>query len=124
LCGTFIDTIQYSKIQFTGQKKQSVRYFFLRLNPPRSTFSQDMTVEEKNIMQRHVGYWHQLMEQGNVVAFGPVIDPKGEYGVGIIKVENAAMVDELIKNDPAKGLNKYEYYPMMAVVPVSHSESR
>lgn len=95
------------------------KYFVLKLNPPRATFAGDMTADERSIMQQHVAYWTNLMNQGFVLAFGPVIDPTGVYGLGIIEVDNPEQVAGFIANDPANGLNKYEYYPMMAVTPKS-----
>ena len=93
------------------------KYYFLKLNPPRSTFARDMTQEERNIMHQHVAYWTDLMNKGFVIVFGPVSDPKGVYGIGIVVVDNPEQVTEFIANDPANGLNKYEYYSMMAVTP-------
>ena len=57
------------------------------------------------------------MNKEIALVYGSVIDPKGVYGLGIIATDSAEQVEELIKNDPATGLNQYEYYPMMAVVP-------
>jgi len=31
--------------------------YFLKLNPPRSTFMIDMTEAERSIMQKHIAYW-------------------------------------------------------------------
>lgn len=93
------------------------KYYCLKLIPPRPTFSQDMTVEEKSIMQKHVGYWLNLMDQGKVIVFGPVLDPKAVYGLGIVSVENESEMLELILRDPANGLNIYEGYVMKAVTP-------
>ena len=93
------------------------QYFFMKLNPPRPTFSQDMTPAERAIMQRHVVYWTGQMAEGRIYVFGPVLDPRGTYGVGVIGVESEAERDVLVANDPANGLNQYEFYPMMAVVP-------
>ena len=76
-----------------------------------------MTEEERGIMMKHVAYWTDLMNQGKVVAFGPVLDPKEVYGLGIIGVENEQEVKEFISNDPAATINRYEYFPMQAVVP-------
>jgi uncharacterized protein len=92
-------------------------YFVLYLNAPRSTFAQDMTPEERNIMQQHVAYWTDLMNKGLVVAFGPVLDPQGVYGLGIVEVESEEQMQSMIANDPANGLNKYEFYLMKAVTP-------
>jgi hypothetical protein len=40
------------------------KYFVLKLIPPRPTFAQDMTEEEKKIMKEHGAYWIGLMNQG------------------------------------------------------------
>jgi uncharacterized protein len=89
--------------------------FFLRLNPPRPTFIMDMTAEEKEIMQKHVAYWTSLLNEGTAIVFGPVFDPKGGYGAGVVSVENEEHLRTIIDQDPANGLNKYEFYPMKAV---------
>ena len=93
------------------------KYFVLYLNPPRPTFAQDMNVDERNIMMQHVAYWNDLMNRGYTLAYGPVLDPSGVYGLGIVAADNEERVKNFIANNPANGLNKYEYYPMMAVVP-------
>ena len=93
-------------------------HYFLKLNPSRPTFAQDMTAEERAIMMQHVAYWSNLMNKGMVIVFGPVMDPKEVYGVGVVEVETEEQLKELIENDPATGINHYEYYPMRAVVPV------
>lgn len=93
-------------------------HYFLKLNPCRPTFAKDMTAEERAVMMQHVAYWADLMSKGLVVAFGPVMDPKEVYGVGIVEVEGEEQLKELIKNDPATSINHYEYYLMRAVIPV------
>ena len=92
-------------------------HYFLKLNPRRPTFAQDMTDEERAIMQQHVAYWSVLMDKGQVVVFGPVFDPKGTYGMGVVEVENEEQLRELTSNDPAASINIYEYWPMRAVTP-------
>ena len=94
------------------------QYFAIYLLPSRPDFAQSMTDEERAIMMKHVAYWTELMNQGKVVAFGPVLDPKEVYGLGIIAVEDEQEVKEFIANDPAATVNRYEYFPMKAVVPV------
>ena len=47
--------------------------------------------------------------------FGPVMDPKEVYGLGIVAVDSEEQLKNLIENDPASKINKYEYYPMIAV---------
>jgi uncharacterized protein len=97
----------------------SKQFFALKLIPPRPTFAQDMTDEERSVMQEHVGYWMELMKQGKVIVFGPVLDPQSVYGLGIVAVDNEEEVKQMTTNDPAIKINRYEYHPMMAVVPES-----
>ncbi len=89
--------------------------FFLKLNPPRASFTKDMTDEERAVMQKHVAYWAPYVNDGTVVVLGPVMDPNGGYGIAVVQVENEAHLRTLIANDPANGLNQYEFYPMRAV---------
>lgn len=89
--------------------------FFLKLNPPRTSFMQDMTDEEKLIMQRHVAYWKPYVANGTVIVLGPVMDPGGGYGIAVVEVESEDSLKKLIADDPANGLNRYEYHPMRAV---------
>jgi uncharacterized protein YciI len=93
------------------------KHFVLKLNPPRTTFAQDMTDDERSIMQQHSTYWRNFMTKGFVITFGPVLDPKGVYGLGIVEVDGQEQLEEFMANDPARKLCKYEFYPMMAVVP-------
>jgi uncharacterized protein len=94
-------------------------HFFLKLVPARPTFAQDMSAEERAIMQEHVGYWSELMKQGKVHVYGPVLDPAGVYGIGIVEADSMAEVDELIELDPATKINRYEVFAMRAVLPSS-----
>jgi hypothetical protein len=93
----------------------SKQQFFLKLNPPRPTFMMDMNANEKAIMHKHVTYWTELLNQNIAVVFGPVADPKGVYGAGVVSVDNEEQLQQIIAGDPANGLNKYEYYPMRAI---------
>lgn len=92
-------------------------HYFLKLNPVRPTFAMDMSDAERAIMQQHVAYWGDLMNKGRVVVYGPVMDPKAVYGIGVVEVDDEEQLKEFIANDPAATINSYEYYPMRAVVP-------
>src|SRR4051794_10923713 len=76
--------------------------FLCRLNPPRPTFSQDMTDEERQMMGAHVAYWSSLLDQGKVVAFGPVADPAGGWGASVVEADDEAGVQAMIDGDPVK----------------------
>jgi uncharacterized protein YciI len=92
------------------------KYFVLYLRPSRSDFAQTMSAQERAVMTKHVAYWTELMNEGKVLAFGPVLDPSETYGLGIIAVDEEQEVKEFISNDPASTINRYEYFPMRAVV--------
>jgi uncharacterized protein YciI len=98
---------------FSGMKK----YFAVLLHAPRPSFTQDMSAEERAVMQQHLAYWTKFMDKGHVVAFGPVMDPKGGYGLGIVAVQEEEEVKEFIAGDPCHGMLRFEYHPMRAVVP-------
>lgn len=91
------------------------KHFFLKLNPPRATFTLDMTAEERSVMQKHFAYWRPYVENGTVIVLGPVADLQGGYGIAVVAVENEEELNNLIAADPANGLNKYEVHPMRAV---------
>jgi uncharacterized protein YciI len=75
--------------------------FLFRLIPPRPTFSLDMSTDERATMMEHVEYWSALTEQGRVLAFGPVGDPRGAYGIGIVLAESKTEAEGLRDRDPA-----------------------
>jgi len=76
-------------------------YFLCRLLPPRPTFASDMTPAEAEAMRRHAAYWTDLLQKKKVIAFGPVGDPKGPWGLGLVDVRDEAELRELQDNDPA-----------------------
>ena len=42
-----------------------------------------MTDEEREIMTRHAAYWQPLIDSGQMVIFGPVLDGTGSWGLGV-----------------------------------------
>ncbi len=62
-------------------------YFLCRLIPPRPGFAQDMTPAEGEAMKRHAAYWAGLLAKKSVIAFGPVADPRGVWGLGLVHGE-------------------------------------
>ena len=95
------------------------KFFFCRLLPPRPSFAADMTAEERAIMQEHAAYLRARMGEGKVVVFGPVADPSGPWGLGILRAADEAAARALTQSDPAilsgRGL-RYEMLPMMQAV--------
>jgi uncharacterized protein len=76
-------------------------HFLYKLVPPRPTFPADLTDEEGAIMQEHFGYWARLVEERKAVAYGPVMDPKGTYGIAVVEVDEEASAKRIAENDPA-----------------------
>jgi uncharacterized protein len=75
--------------------------YVFRLIPPRPSFALDMSGDERATMIEHVAYWSALADQGRVVAFGPVNDPSGPYGIGIVLAASPSDAEELCNGDPA-----------------------
>jgi uncharacterized protein YciI len=75
-------------------------YFFFRVNPPRPSFAIDMSPAERQIMMDHIAYWTSLAEQRCAIAFGPVADPKGGWGMGLVDVPDLDAAQQLAANDP------------------------
>jgi uncharacterized protein YciI len=92
-------------------------HYFLKLIPRRPTFSQDMTPEERTVMMQHIAYCTELMNKGKVVVFGPVTDPAGAYGMGVVEADTEEELINFMNADPAATINRYEHYPMRAVEP-------
>jgi hypothetical protein len=91
------------------------KYFAIKLLPSRPDFAQTMTDHERDIMQQHIVYWKEFMQKGIMIVFGPVLDPNGVYGLGIIAVDSEDQVSGLLDMTLLLKLTGYEYYPMMAV---------
>lgn len=88
--------------------------FFARLLPPRPTFAEDMTPAELTLMQQHAAYWAEQFKTGKVLLLGPVMDPKGAFGIWILQTASEAEARTMIEGDPTikAGLNHYELAPM------------
>ena len=91
--------------------------FFYKLVPPRPGFARDMTAEEAAMMGQHAAYWKGRIEAGvKVFALGPVADPAGVFGIGVMDVDSEAAAHELARNDPAIVQTqfgfRYEMHPM------------
>lgn len=93
-------------------------HFMLKSTPPRVSFHQDMTEEERNIMLQHIDYWTDKQNQGIALVFGPVLNPSAPHGLAIIEVEDEEQVPKLIAEDPAviAGMMTTEFYPMKAMI--------
>ena len=90
----------------------------LHLLPCRPDFAQTMSDEERSIMMKHVAYWTVLMKK--VASWSLVLCSTQKQHTGLaLFADNIAELEEFIANDPAATINRYEYFPMMAMVPGS-----
>jgi len=89
--------------------------FLFRLIPPRPDFAQTMTAEEQSAMAGHMEYWQQLLRDGKVVVYGPVADPEGVWGLGVLRAADRAEVLAIAERDPAvtAGTNTFELSEIM-----------
>jgi uncharacterized protein YndB with AHSA1/START domain/uncharacterized protein YciI len=92
-------------------------FYLIRLLPPRPSFAFDMTPAEAAVMQKHVAYWTELLRAGNAIVFGPVADPSGSWGLGVVRVATEERVRAIEAGDPAvqSGM-RYEILPMIQAV--------
>ncbi|MCA6110592.1 YciI family protein [Bradyrhizobium cenepequi] len=92
-----------------------MKYFLCKLVPPRPTFPQDMTPREAEIMQAHTAYCGELLRTGKAIVFGPVADPAGVWGLGVLQLPDDADPQTIIANDPVMKADAgftYQVVPM------------
>jgi uncharacterized protein YciI len=89
--------------------------FLFRLIPPRADFAQTMTQDEQRAMAEHQEYWQRLLSDGRVVVYGPVADPEGVWGMGVLRAADRAEVLEIGERDPSiiAGVNTFEVFEIM-----------
>jgi len=89
--------------------------FLFRLIPPRADFAQTMTAEEQQAMAGHMEYWQRLLHDGRVVVYGPVADPEGVWGLGVLRAADRAEVLAFGERDPSvtAGVNTFEVFEIM-----------
>ena len=93
--------------------------FVYRLQPPRPTFPQDMSPDEAEMMERHVAYWQDLLSRERALAFGPVLDPEGPWGLGLLDLDDENDARAVAEDDPAieSGVCTYALLPIDLVRP-------
>jgi uncharacterized protein YndB with AHSA1/START domain len=102
-----------------GHFSRDERFFLLRLIAPRPTFAQDMNADERALMAEHGKYLRSQMAADNVLAFGPVLDPAGAWGLGLVRAKDESGARALTASDPAILSNRgfrYEILPIAQLV--------
>jgi uncharacterized protein YciI len=79
----------------------AMNYYLFKLIPPRPTFPADMSESEAAMMQQHFAYWIKIMDEHRAAVYGPVMDPKGAYGIAVIEAESEDAARNIAENDPA-----------------------
>jgi hypothetical protein len=97
----------------------SDRFFFVRLVGPRPSVLKDMSDDERAVKGKHGEYWRRQLAAGKVIVFGPVADPKGAWGLGVVRAQDEAELKRFEAEDPAMtgipGM-RYEVLPMVTAV--------
>ena len=107
-----------SEATAVGSSRERSSLFLFRLIPPRADFAQTMTPDEQRAMTEHTDYWQQLLRDGRVVVYGPVADPEGVWGMGVLRAAGRAEVLAIGENDPSilAGVNTFEVFEIMGGV--------
>ena len=65
-------------------------------------------------MEQHFGYWNRFEQSGIVVVLGPVLEPAGTWGLGVIAGGDLNDISALGAEDPAvkSGMSTFEMYAM------------
>jgi uncharacterized protein YndB with AHSA1/START domain/uncharacterized protein YciI len=100
-------------------QSEKPKFFLTRLIPPRPDFPRTMSTEEAAAMEKHAAYCRGLLASGQAVVFGPVADPAGVWGLGVLRAADAAAALALTDADPVirSGLGlRYEVVPMISAI--------
>jgi uncharacterized protein len=107
-----------------AEAQTAAKSWLIRLVPPRPTFANDATPAEQALMEQHFAYWKDLNAKGICEFGGPVLDPKGVYGILVVRANTEEEARALGDADPSvkSGMNKIEVAEMhVAFVPVQHT---
>jgi uncharacterized protein YciI len=91
-----------------------MKTWFARLIPPRPTFDKDLTPSEQALMEQHFVYWKDQFAQGVCLFGGPVLDPRGVYGVLAFQAATEDEARAIAVADPSvkAGVNRIEVAEM------------
>ena len=79
-----------------------MRQFLLRIEPVRKDFTlQNMTEEERPVLTEHVGYLNSLYAAGTMTFAGQAFDPKGLFGIIVVKAADAEAANAILNGDPS-----------------------
>ena len=105
------------------QTAPTAKFWLIRLIPPRPTFDKDATPDEMALMAQHFAYWKDLNDKNVCIFGGPVFDPKGVYGIIVVRAASEDEARALGNADPSvkAGVNKIDVAEFsVAFLPKSH----
>jgi hypothetical protein len=91
-----------------------MKYYLCKFVPPRANFLATMSADEKTWMGQHGAYMNGLLDQGLIVAHGPVIDDGDGYGVSLYRIADDQDIASFTSQDPIvkNGVGHYEHFTM------------
>lgn len=94
-----------------------MKYYLCKFIPPRADFLATMSADEQAWMKQHGAYMNQLLDQGLIVAHGPVIDEAGSYGVSLYQIADDQDIAAFTSQDPIvkNGVGHYEHFNMLSL---------
>ncbi|MEJ2801104.1 uncharacterized protein YciI [Comamonas sp. BIGb0124] len=94
-----------------------MKFYLCKFIPPRADFLSTLSADEQDWMKQHAAYMNRLLEQGSIVAHGPVIDENGGYGVSLYQIADEQDIAALTSQDPIvkNGVGHYEHYKMLGL---------
>ena len=94
-----------------------MKYYLCKFIPPRADFLATMSADEASWMKQHGAYMNALLDQGVIVAHGPVMDPAGGYGVSLYQIGDEQDIAAFTAQDPIikNGVGHYEHHPMLSL---------
>jgi hypothetical protein len=93
--------------------------YYCKLHPPRPDFALTLSPAERQIMLEHATYLRGFSTKGWLVAFGPVADPHGFFGVAIWQLPDGTELAPLLAGDPvikAGSGARYETHLMPSLI--------
>jgi uncharacterized protein YciI len=96
-------------------EERPMKYYLCKYLPPRADFLVTMNADEKQLMMQHGAFLDDLLAKGQIVAHGPVMDPRGGYGVSLYQIADDLDIEVITSEDPIvkNGAGHYEHHPML-----------
>jgi len=88
--------------------------YFVKLIGTRTGWPENMTSQEKQVMDEHYEYLKILTAQGKVLMAGPVFGDV--FGMIVLEVDSMQEAESILKSEPsvAQGVHTFQIYPMRA----------